>query len=79
MEDDFILCPHALYATQYIISKAYAYNPIGFSGIRVSYGLCGVILNDRDVQEFANYLEQHQVRVPQQDLTRQGKRGYEDT
>jgi hypothetical protein len=46
MEDDFILCPHALYATQYIISKAYAYNPIGFSGIRVSYGLCGVILKE---------------------------------
>ena len=27
----------------------------------VSYGLCGVILNDRDVKEFANYLEQHHV------------------
>lgn len=61
MEDDFILCPHALYAMQYIISKAYAYKSIGFSGIRVSYGLCGVILNDKDLHEFANYLEQHQV------------------
>jgi hypothetical protein len=30
----------------------------------VSYGLCGVILNDRDVKEFANYLEQHQQRRP---------------
>ena len=34
MEDDFILCPHVLYALQYIIGKAYAYKGIGFSGIR---------------------------------------------
>ena len=58
MEDDFVLCPNALHALEYIIAKVYAYRPVGFSGIRVSYGLCGVILNDRDVSEFANYLEQ---------------------
>ena len=74
MEDDFILCPHALYAMQYIISKAYAYKPIGFSGIRVSYGLCGVILNDKDVHEFANYLEQHQVIPPLQCISPQAAR-----
>ena len=64
MEDDFVLCPHALYALQYIISKAHAYKTVGFSGIRVSYGLCGVVLNDGDVVEFADYLEQHQARRP---------------
>jgi hypothetical protein len=38
--------------------------PGGFSGIRVSYGLCGIIVNGGDVDELANYLEQHQERRP---------------
>jgi hypothetical protein len=61
MEDDFVVCPHALRAMSYITNKANAYYPRGWSGIRVSHGLCGILINDADVPEVANYLEQHQV------------------
>ena len=35
--------------------------PGGWSGIRVSYGLCGIVLTDGDVTAVADYLEEHQV------------------
>jgi len=63
MEDDFLLCPHALRTLAYVTSKAHAYFPDdGWSGIRVSYGLCGILLMDRDVGAVADYLWQHQAR-----------------
>ncbi len=33
----------------------------GWSGVRVSYGLCGILLADADVPAVADYLEQHQA------------------
>uniref|UniRef100_A0A7S0QR22 Uncharacterized protein n=1 Tax=Cryptomonas curvata TaxID=233186 RepID=A0A7S0QR22_9CRYP len=64
MEDDFLVCPHALRALAYVTAKAHAYFPEGWSGIRVSYGLCGILLLDADVTAVADYLEQHQARRP---------------
>lgn len=64
MEDDFLLCPHGLRLLHYLIAKVHAYMPNGFSGIRVSYGLCGIVLDGGDVDEVASYLEQHQDRRP---------------
>ena len=35
----------------------------GWSAIRVSHGLCGIIIMDKDVPTVADYLEEHQVRL----------------
>jgi len=65
MEDDFLICPNALRTLQYIISKAHAYYPgESWSGIRVSYGLCGIIVMDKDTSAIAEYLLQHEERLP---------------
>jgi hypothetical protein len=34
-----------------------------WSAIRVSYGLCGIIIMDKDVLPVADYLEEHQVHT----------------
>lgn len=36
----------------------------GWAGIRVAYGLCGIVVMDKDVRAVAGYLDEHQVFVP---------------
>ena len=38
----------------------------GWSGLRVSYGLCGIVIMDRDVLAVADYLWRHQARPARQ-------------
>jgi len=62
-EDDMELCPHALFAIQYMLTKAERYHP-GFMMIRCSYGMNGIIIRDDDMKSFGDYLEEHQARRP---------------
>mmetsp|Transcript_97271 Transcript_97271/g.167637 ORF Transcript_97271/g.167637 Transcript_97271/m.167637 type:complete len:511 (-) Transcript_97271:367-1899(-) len=65
-EDDFVLCdyPHsALLALQYLIDKATAMAP-DWINIRCSFGMSGIIFQQRDLQEFRGYLYAHYNRRP---------------
>ncbi|CAM9804267.1 unnamed protein product, partial [Discosporangium mesarthrocarpum] len=63
MEDDMLLCKHASLAIVHMIRKAHGYHP-GWIAVRASYGMNGVVLQDRDLGAFASYLEKHQARRP---------------
>lgn len=63
MEDDFVLCPGGLSALHYMISKAYSMDP-DWLAMKVSYGFNGILLRDKDIGAFADYLEKHQARRP---------------
>jgi hypothetical protein len=56
MEDDFLICDHAVMAMQYLIAKANDYYPEWVS-LRVSYGLNGVIVKAQDLPLIINYYE----------------------
>ena len=43
MEDDWLVCPSALLALQYLLDKAYAYDE-DWLALRVSYGFNGVVV-----------------------------------
>lgn len=62
-EDDMELCPHSLFAIQYMLNKAEQYYP-NFMMIRASYGMNGIIIRDEDVGSFGDYLVEHQARRP---------------
>ena len=66
-EDDFLLCENTLMALEYMIEKALRYSK-GFAGIRCSFGLAGVVLQNSapysDVEAFAKYLKRHYGRRP---------------
>ena len=44
----------------------------GWSGLRVSYGLCGIVIMDHDVLAVADYLWRHQARPARQNPRRRG-------
>ena len=66
-EDDFELCPGAMTAIHYFIEKANRYNP-HWAGIRCSFGLNGIVLQNtdphQDVLYFKSYLLRHYARRP---------------
>jgi hypothetical protein len=47
------------------VSSDFWFSDAGWAGIRVSYGLCGIIVPDSDVQALALYLEERQVQSPE--------------
>jgi len=63
MEDDFHVCPHFLRATHYVIEKANLVKP-NWLGIRVSYGMNGIIMRSSDLRLLASYLREHTARLP---------------
>lgn len=64
MEDDMELCPHGMQALHHAIGKASAYAPMGWSALRVSYGMNGVVLPAQDLPIFADYLMSRLVDRP---------------
>ncbi|CAM9349370.1 unnamed protein product [Ectocarpus sp. 12 AP-2014] len=63
MEDDMLLCPGGAAAIGRMISKAHSYHP-DWIAIRASFGMNGILIQDKDVLTFASYLEMHQKRRP---------------
>ena len=70
MEDDFEPCPNALRMVEHMLRKAAALVPTQALGhdwvsFKLGYGFNGYMMkNNRDLDEFANYLLQHQRRRP---------------
>ena len=60
MEDDWLLCEGGWAALRYLVGKANAYSAhpagIGWSALRFSYGLNGILLRAADVAPFATFL-----------------------
>ncbi len=80
MEDDFIVCPHALRIVEHSLRKA-SRGRLSLTApppppsllqlqqdwitIKIGYGFNGLMLhNNQDLQQFATYLLQHQTRRP---------------
>lgn len=63
LEDDWLLCPHGLYAIYHAIDKAYTYDP-RWLALRVSYGFNGVIVPQADLPSLADHLAAHFERRP---------------
>jgi hypothetical protein len=63
MEDDFVACPGMLESIQIAILKA---NQVDKDWIAIfaGFGMNAILLQDRDVVPFADYLEAHAVRRP---------------
>lgn len=62
-EDDMVLCPSGLTTMQYMLSKASRYHP-DWLAIRASYGMNGIVMHNKDLAEFADYMIQNQKRRP---------------
>lgn len=62
-EDDMVLCPSGLTTMQYLLSKATRYHP-DWLAIRASYGMNGIIMHNKDLEEFSDYMIQGQKRRP---------------
>ena len=60
MEDDFIMCPGASQHLLYIIHEM---EKRKWSGVRVSFGLNGVMLNGNDLYAMVEFLKQHGGRA----------------
>lgn len=56
MEDDFTICTHGLRSLHYMIDKATSYFP-NWIGLRVSYGLNGVVLKSSDLPALIAFYE----------------------
>ena len=56
MEDDFRLCPLGMLGISQAVRKANTQDP-NWIAIRLSYGLNGVLMHTRDINEFSQYLE----------------------
>lgn len=63
LEDDMQFCPQSLLSFQYLISKANEYHQ-NWIAIRASYGMNGIFMRNKDLEEFSNYLLKHQTRRP---------------
>ena len=64
MEDDWLVCPSALLALQYLLDKAYAYDE-DWLALRVSYGFNGVVVRGgADLRSLRRHLESHPWRRP---------------
>ena len=62
-EDDMVLCPSGLTTMQYMLSKASLYHP-DWLAIRASYGMNGIVMRNKDLEEFSNYMIENQKRRP---------------
>jgi hypothetical protein len=62
-EDDMVLCPSGLTTMQYMLSKASMYHP-DWLAIRASYGMNGIVMHNKDLEEFSDYMIQNQKRRP---------------
>ena len=62
-EDDMVLCPSGLTTMQYMLTKASQYHP-DWLAIRASYGMNGIVMHNKDLDEFSDYMVQNQKRRP---------------
>jgi hypothetical protein len=67
MEDDFEYCKHSMNHMRRVIYAAYQYYP-NWTGIRVSYGLNGIILRCQHVNGIQEYLRKNRFRGPADSL-----------
>eukprot|EP00904_Undaria_pinnatifida_P000487 jgi/Undpi1/10439/HiC_scaffold_29.g12889.m1 len=63
MEDDMRLCAGGAAAIGRMLVKAHSYHA-DWIAIRASFGMNGILIQERDVLPFASYLELHQQRRP---------------
>eukprot|EP01104_Vermistella_antarctica_P003678 TRINITY_DN1392_c1_g1_i1.p1 TRINITY_DN1392_c1_g1~~TRINITY_DN1392_c1_g1_i1.p1 ORF type:complete len:689 (-),score=104.65 TRINITY_DN1392_c1_g1_i1:93-2159(-) len=63
MEDDFPPCPHALRALHYVIDKA-NFVMDDWIGLRLSFGMNGVVVRNRDLQSLASFFYHNIVLKP---------------
>ncbi|XRB19636.1 glycosyl transferase containing protein [Pseudoscourfieldia marina] len=63
-EDDFKACPHSLRAVHYVIDKVNVLHANKWLGIRVSYGMNGIVLRADDVSLLDTYLADNVERQP---------------
>jgi len=65
MEDDFETCPHALYHLHYALRKLNSQQQgRHWLGLRVSYGMNGVLVRGEDMHRFAEFSAEHITRKP---------------
>eukprot|EP00924_Labyrinthula_sp_SR-Ha-C_P006823 augustus_masked-scaffold_8-processed-gene-1.5-mRNA-1 protein AED:1.00 eAED:1.00 QI:0/-1/0/0/-1/1/1/0/510 len=69
MEDDFDLCLYSLNAIDYLINKinnnaSRSDDVTGWNGIRISFGLSGVVLQKEDAENLSKHLKEGQKRRP---------------
>lgn len=57
MEDDFRMCPHTMRLLPYILAKLNAMPSVQkWLGLRISYGMNGILLRSEDLKSFATYM-----------------------
>ena len=74
MEDDFKTCAGTIGALRYLLDKADAVYPT-WLGVRLSYGMNGVVMRSDDLKPFADYLAEHVSRQPPDILWREWVEG----
>ncbi|KAG2378798.1 hypothetical protein C9374_007946 [Naegleria lovaniensis] len=60
MEDDFVMCPQA---TQHLVYIIHEMDRRKWSGVRVSFGLNGIMMNGNDLYAMVEFLRQHTGRA----------------
>lgn len=63
LEDDMKLCQNGFLAINYMLQKSSRYHP-NWLAIRSSYGMNGIFMRNNDLEPFAKYLIDNQVRRP---------------
>ncbi|KAL3929814.1 MAG: hypothetical protein SGPRY_001800 [Prymnesium sp.] len=63
LEDDWLICPHALEASLHLISKAYRYDP-DWIALRVSYGFNGIIVRGADMSNLRDHIANNHAERP---------------
>ena len=65
MEDDMLLCKHAIRAAMYLLDRADEYSHGKWIAVRASFGMNGIFMQGGDdLDVFADYLVEHQSRRP---------------